>query len=66
MSPAFHYDRGFSEQIFGADKQISAGLVQKMHSGRGNGAFSLHGSDEQIFGVNRQILGQDQSALVRA
>ena len=31
--PAFvYYDRGFSEQIFGADKQVSAGLVQKMHS----------------------------------
>jgi hypothetical protein len=25
------------------------------------GAFSVHGSDEQIFGVNEQILGRDQS-----
>src|SRR5262249_52701190 len=25
------------------------------------GAFSVHGSDEQIFGVNGQILGQDPS-----
>ena len=25
------------------------------------GAFSVHGSDEQIFGVNEQIFGQDQS-----
>jgi len=25
------------------------------------GAFSVHGSNEQIFGVNEQILGQDQS-----
>jgi hypothetical protein len=25
------------------------------------GAFSVHGSDEQIFGVKEQILGQDQS-----
>jgi hypothetical protein len=23
---------GFNEQIFGADEQVSAGLVQKMHS----------------------------------
>jgi hypothetical protein len=23
---------GFNEQIFGADKQVPAGLVQKMHS----------------------------------
>jgi hypothetical protein len=28
--------REFNEQIFGADKQVPAGLVQKMHSGRGN------------------------------
>jgi hypothetical protein len=27
---------GSNEQIFGADKQVSAGLVQKMHSGREN------------------------------
>ena len=25
------------------------------------GAFSVHGSDEQIFGVNEQILEPDQS-----
>ena len=25
------------------------------------GAFPVNGSDEQIFGVNEQILGQDQS-----
>ena len=25
------------------------------------GAFSVHGIDEQIFGVNGQILGRDQS-----
>jgi hypothetical protein len=25
------------------------------------GPFSVHGSDEQIFGVNEQILGPDQS-----
>jgi len=25
------------------------------------GAFSVHGSDEQIFGVKEQILGPDQS-----
>jgi hypothetical protein len=25
------------------------------------GAFSVHGSDKQIFGVNGQILGRDQS-----
>jgi len=25
------------------------------------GAFSVHGSDEQIFGVKEQILGRDQS-----
>ena len=27
------------------------------------GAFSVHGSDEQIFGLKEQILGQDQSEL---
>ena len=25
------------------------------------GPFSVHGSDEQIFGVNEQILGRDRS-----
>jgi len=25
------------------------------------GAFSVHGSDEQMFGVKEQILGRDQS-----
>jgi hypothetical protein len=27
---AQYYDRGFNEQIFGVDKQVSAGLVQKI------------------------------------
>src|SRR5262245_66477293 len=30
------------------------------------GAFSIVGSDEQIFGANEQILGQDQSDYVVA
>ena len=30
-------------------------------SQQGLGPFPFHGSDEQIFGVEEQILGQDQS-----
>jgi len=37
---------GSNEQIFGADKQVPARLVQKMHSGRGN---SVRASKE-VFG----------------
>jgi hypothetical protein len=36
-------------------KLFLAGVAKRL------GPFSIHGSDEQIFGVNGQILGRDQS-----
>jgi hypothetical protein len=61
---------GFNKQIFGKDEQVPVSATTplkkcsalcSLQSGKGPGAFSVHGSDEQISGVNGQILGRDQS-----
>ena len=65
VAQKIHSGRGTSvrasKEVFGPEYRDIRPALLTGPSQHWLGPFSIHGSDEQIFGANEQIVGRDQS-----